>query len=332
MCAGSGAVVTLGDVAEIALADARPDGRHWRRSNYSPSCPAVGEEKIVRVREIQDLLMLRGVNLTEHQFSGSSEVSIRTASARQQLPAAKPISTASMRRFVRRCRAVRGDREVSWTNNLLPASRIGPSSSNCRTPSPSGSPIRSHSIQGAGKAAARGPGRNVSSWPLRISAGHARTTLAASDRVIAPVVVAVHSLAAGRDHPRRRRRAAAACRRGRQGCPALVHAATSRRGDRARTGSGRWDAGTRPSRSDSLRATPSVRASRRSGHRGRARAGGDPHLARTPASSRGWRYPSANWSPSNSLARIAAAYYARYVSGTREVEVYARPPQVANER
>ncbi len=73
--APAGPVVALGDVADVLSNDAEQAAR-LRAIELFPA-PAVGAQRFVRVREIQDLLLLRGVNLAEHQFSGSSQVAVR---------------------------------------------------------------------------------------------------------------------------------------------------------------------------------------------------------------------------------------------------------------
>ena len=74
------AIVTLGDVADITCADAR-QAATMAAIELFPA-PAAGEEKVVRVREIQDLLLLRGVNPASTSFSGASEVAVEAAVAR----------------------------------------------------------------------------------------------------------------------------------------------------------------------------------------------------------------------------------------------------------
>ena len=86
-CNPAGPVVTLGDVAEIDSADARQTAALAAIELFP--APTAAEQRIVRVREIQDLLLLRGVNLTEHRFSGSSEVTVQAVVAR---PASRPAS------------------------------------------------------------------------------------------------------------------------------------------------------------------------------------------------------------------------------------------------
>ena len=104
-CSPAGPVVTLGDVAEIDSADAR-QAASLAAIELFPA-PTAAEQRIVQVREIQDLLLLRGVNLTEHRFSGSSEVTVQAVAARPHVPASKPVPAAETQRIKRRvCEAL----------------------------------------------------------------------------------------------------------------------------------------------------------------------------------------------------------------------------------
>ena len=96
----AGPVVTLGDVAEIVSADARQTAALAAIELFP--APAAAEQRIVRVREIQDLLLLHGVNLTEHRFSGSSEVTVQAVVARPRAAASKPVPAADTQRIKRR--------------------------------------------------------------------------------------------------------------------------------------------------------------------------------------------------------------------------------------
>jgi flagella basal body P-ring formation protein FlgA len=73
-CRSRGPVVTLGDVAEIVAAD--PQQADVMAALELFPAPSSPQQRFVRLREIQDLLLLRGVNLAEHQFSGSSQVTV----------------------------------------------------------------------------------------------------------------------------------------------------------------------------------------------------------------------------------------------------------------
>ena len=106
-CTPAGEVVTLGDIADISSTDAR-QAATLAAIELFPA-PAASEEKTVRVREIQDLLLLHGVNLAEHQVSGASEVVVQAAAARPHAAAPRAMSSAEVQR---QAPAVRGDREV----------------------------------------------------------------------------------------------------------------------------------------------------------------------------------------------------------------------------
>lgn len=77
-CRARGAVVTLGDVAQVASADAQEAAR-LNAIELFPA-PPPGRQRFVRLREIQDLLMVRGMGLSRHRFSGSSVVAVQAAS------------------------------------------------------------------------------------------------------------------------------------------------------------------------------------------------------------------------------------------------------------
>lgn len=77
-CRARGPVVTLGDVAQVTAVDAQEAAR-LNAIELFPA-PPTGRKRFVRMREIQDLLMVRGVGLSQHRFSGSSVVAVQTAS------------------------------------------------------------------------------------------------------------------------------------------------------------------------------------------------------------------------------------------------------------
>jgi flagella basal body P-ring formation protein FlgA len=73
-CDCDGPVVKLGDVAEVISAD-RGQIDTLSAIELFPA-PAGSKQVFVRPREIQDALILRGVNLTEHRFSGANQVAV----------------------------------------------------------------------------------------------------------------------------------------------------------------------------------------------------------------------------------------------------------------
>lgn len=82
----AGRVVTLGDVADVVAANVQ-EHVSLADTELIPM-PALNAERTLSVREVQDLLELRGVATGGHQFSGASEV--RLASAVQQIARDKP--------------------------------------------------------------------------------------------------------------------------------------------------------------------------------------------------------------------------------------------------
>jgi len=96
-CRVSGTLVRLRDVAVIMAAD---DGEAARLGaiDLMPA-PIPGSERRVRLREIEDVLHSRGVNLTEHRFSGAASVVVLPAHRHAaERPRALP-SRLAMRRF-----------------------------------------------------------------------------------------------------------------------------------------------------------------------------------------------------------------------------------------
>lgn len=90
----AGAMVALGDLADVFAADSAEADR-LRGLELFPA-PPPGRERFVRARELHDLLLLRGVNLAEHRFSGASHITVRGAGeAAPSGPA--PVSTAHVR-------------------------------------------------------------------------------------------------------------------------------------------------------------------------------------------------------------------------------------------
>ena len=73
-CQSRGAVITLGDVADVFGVDPRQAERLGSVELF-PTPPA-GQPRFIRVREIQDILLARGLNLAEHRFSGANQVMI----------------------------------------------------------------------------------------------------------------------------------------------------------------------------------------------------------------------------------------------------------------
>jgi flagella basal body P-ring formation protein FlgA len=73
-CRTDGVLVLLADVAEIYSTNPE-EVKALGRIDLVPA-PAEGRRRYLRLREIEDLLVLRGLNLREHRFSGASKVTI----------------------------------------------------------------------------------------------------------------------------------------------------------------------------------------------------------------------------------------------------------------
>jgi flagella basal body P-ring formation protein FlgA len=73
-CRCDGGLVLLGDVADIYTSDV-DEMKMLGKIDLVPG-PADGKKRYLRLREIEDLLVLRGLNLRDHRFSGASKVSI----------------------------------------------------------------------------------------------------------------------------------------------------------------------------------------------------------------------------------------------------------------
>jgi len=71
-CQPRGPLVTLGDVADVLAADMR-QAQPLAGIELFPA-PAAGQQRAVTLRELQDLLSTRQINLAEHRFSGASRV------------------------------------------------------------------------------------------------------------------------------------------------------------------------------------------------------------------------------------------------------------------
>jgi flagella basal body P-ring formation protein FlgA len=97
-CTPQSSLTTLGDVAEIFSADAA-QADALKKIELFPS-PSSDQPRMLRVRELQDLLATRGVNLAEHRFSGSAQVQI--APGKKRSDSNLPLSEQAIKRAQRR--------------------------------------------------------------------------------------------------------------------------------------------------------------------------------------------------------------------------------------
>src|SRR5688572_19102957 len=104
----TGALLLLGDVAEVFARDAA-QAEELKQIELFPA-PAIGGKRYVRLREVQDVLERRGISLSEHTFSGSSQVAV-TAEV-EQSAAVLRVSTAHSASEMRRAHRVVQDAVV----------------------------------------------------------------------------------------------------------------------------------------------------------------------------------------------------------------------------
>jgi len=98
-CVPRGPIVTLGDVAELSAADAQEAERLASRELFP--APAAGQQRFVRLRELQDLISDRGISLAGHRLSGSSQVVIAVPAEQDRTVDRHPPSPAAVKRAER---------------------------------------------------------------------------------------------------------------------------------------------------------------------------------------------------------------------------------------
>ena len=186
----AGPVVTLGDVADIEFADPQQTAALAAIELFP--APAPGEQRVVPVREIQDLLLLRGVNLTEHRFLGASEVAIQTVVARPAAAVSGPISVSESQRIKRRV----SEALVKYLSEHAASAQTWAveftlSDTQARSLA---DPVRPIEVSGGIE-----PWTGSQRFALTVAGpkGPLRATIEADVRIVAPVVVAVRSLSRG---------------------------------------------------------------------------------------------------------------------------------------
>jgi len=101
-------VVTLGDVAQVFDADAR-QADALAALELFPAPPA-GRQRFLRLRQLQDLLIVRGIRLAEHRFSGSSQVVVSGSGEQADAAGEGSVSASTMKRSERLVR----EAVVAW--------------------------------------------------------------------------------------------------------------------------------------------------------------------------------------------------------------------------
>ncbi len=90
-----GPVVTLGDVAKVIASDPQEVAKLSSLELFP--APPPGRQRFIRLREIQDLLMVRGIGLAEHRFSGSSQVAVQGAGETARPTDQRPLSPTALK-------------------------------------------------------------------------------------------------------------------------------------------------------------------------------------------------------------------------------------------
>lgn len=104
-CRARGPVVALGDVADVIAADVQESARLSSLELFAS--PPPGQQRFVRLREIQDLLMVRGIGLAQHRFSGSSQVAVLGAGEAVRSVEQHPLSPTAVKSAERQvCEAI----------------------------------------------------------------------------------------------------------------------------------------------------------------------------------------------------------------------------------
>jgi len=101
-CQSRAALVTLGDVAEI-YAVSEQQRQALAAVELFPA-PVAPQQRFVRIGEIQDLLLRRGVKLAEHRFSGSNQVAVAGFSGQAPSQPQRPLALAEVQTANRRVR------------------------------------------------------------------------------------------------------------------------------------------------------------------------------------------------------------------------------------
>ncbi len=98
-CQPRGPIVALGDVVEVIAADAAQVEKLTGIELFP--APPPGQQRILRARELQDLLADRGISLAEHRLSGSSQAIIGGFAEQAPTAEPRPVGTSAMNRAKR---------------------------------------------------------------------------------------------------------------------------------------------------------------------------------------------------------------------------------------
>ncbi len=94
-CTPPSPVVTLGDLVDLEC-DSASEAERLARIPLFPA-PAAGLERFVSVREIQDMLLIRGIDLLDYEFRGASSVLVVGRDTQPKLPSSVRVASVSPR-------------------------------------------------------------------------------------------------------------------------------------------------------------------------------------------------------------------------------------------
>ncbi|MCC6123430.1 MAG: flagellar basal body P-ring formation protein FlgA [Pirellulales bacterium] len=188
-CTPTSSLVTLGDLAEIIAADAG-EAESLKRIDLFPA-PASDRPRVLRVRELQDLLALRGVNLAAHRFSGAAQVQIVSENRRAD-PPEQPLNEHAAKRAQRRVQeAILAYLKIQSPTGRPPVLQFDLTAAQQRTAANFSLPI---TVRGGNP-----PWSGVQRFEVSIAGGDGRTDFPLDVRVRMPslVVAALHALPRG---------------------------------------------------------------------------------------------------------------------------------------
>jgi len=98
-CQARGSIVSVGDVAEVFAADAAEQEK-LAQTELFPA-PPPGQQRVLRTRELQDLLCSRGVGSAELRLSGASQVIVSGPGEPARAAEPRPVAASTMKRAER---------------------------------------------------------------------------------------------------------------------------------------------------------------------------------------------------------------------------------------
>ena len=94
-CSTENAIITLGDLVDLRC-DSTVEAERLARISLFPA-PAAGMRRFVSRREIEDMLLIRGIDLIDHEFRGAQSVLVVGKEPRRETSAVVRVTSASPR-------------------------------------------------------------------------------------------------------------------------------------------------------------------------------------------------------------------------------------------